>query len=24
VDSANLSTVFPNIGRFLTPNLGFV
>jgi uncharacterized protein (DUF1501 family) len=24
VDSANLSTVFPNISRFLTPNLGFV
>jgi uncharacterized protein (DUF1501 family) len=24
VDSGNLSTVFPNIGRFATPNLGFV
>jgi uncharacterized protein (DUF1501 family) len=24
VDSGNLSTVFPNIGRFTTPNLGFI
>jgi uncharacterized protein (DUF1501 family) len=24
VDAGNLSTVFPNIGRFATPNLGFV
>jgi uncharacterized protein (DUF1501 family) len=24
VDSGNLSTVFPNIGRFATPNLGFI
>jgi uncharacterized protein (DUF1501 family) len=24
VDSGNLSTVFPNLGRFSTPNLGFV
>ena len=24
VDSGNLSTVFPNIGRFATPNLGFM
>jgi uncharacterized protein (DUF1501 family) len=24
VDSGNLSTVFPNIGRFASPNLGFV
>jgi uncharacterized protein (DUF1501 family) len=24
VDPGNLSTVFPNIGRFATPNLGFV
>jgi uncharacterized protein (DUF1501 family) len=24
VDSGNLATVFPNIGRFATPNLGFV
>jgi uncharacterized protein (DUF1501 family) len=24
VDSSNLSTVFPNLGRFSTPNLGFV
>jgi len=24
VDSSNLSTVFPNIGRFTNPNLGFV
>jgi len=24
VDSSNLSTVFPNIGRFTTPNLGFM
>ncbi len=24
VDNGNLSTVFPNLGRFLTPNLGFV
>lgn len=24
VDSGNLSTVFPNLGRFATPNLGFV
>jgi uncharacterized protein (DUF1501 family) len=24
VDSGNLSTVFPNIGRFITPNLGFI
>ena len=24
VDSSNLSTVFPNIGRFANPNLGFV
>jgi uncharacterized protein (DUF1501 family) len=24
VDSSNLSTVFPNIGRFATPNLGFI
>jgi len=24
VDNANLSTVFPNVGRFATPNLGFV
>jgi uncharacterized protein (DUF1501 family) len=24
VDSGNLSTVFPNIGRFTTPNLGFM
>ncbi len=24
VDNSNLSTVFPNIGRFATPNLGFV
>jgi uncharacterized protein (DUF1501 family) len=24
VDSGNLSTVFPNIGRFASPNLGFI
>jgi uncharacterized protein (DUF1501 family) len=24
VDNSNLSTVFPNLGRFATPNLGFV
>jgi uncharacterized protein (DUF1501 family) len=24
VDSGNLTTVFPNIGRFTTPNLGFI
>ena len=24
VDAGNLSTVFPNIGRFASPNLGFV
>jgi uncharacterized protein (DUF1501 family) len=24
VDSGNLTTVFPNLGRFATPNLGFV
>ena len=24
VDSGNLATVFPNLGRFATPNLGFV
>ncbi len=24
VDSSNISTVFPNLGRFATPNLGFV
>jgi len=24
VDNSNLATVFPNIGRFATPNLGFV
>ncbi len=24
VDSSNLATVFPNIGRFATPNLGFI
>jgi uncharacterized protein (DUF1501 family) len=24
VDSGNLATVFPNIGRFSTPNLGFI
>jgi uncharacterized protein (DUF1501 family) len=24
VDSGNLSTVFPNLGRFSTPNLGFI
>jgi Uncharacterized protein conserved in bacteria len=24
VDSGNLATVFPNLGRFSTPNLGFV
>jgi len=24
VDSANLATVFPNLGRFSTSNLGFV
>lgn len=24
VDSGNLATVFPNLGRFTTPNLGFV
>jgi uncharacterized protein (DUF1501 family) len=24
VDSGNLSTVFPNIGRFTSPNLGFI
>jgi uncharacterized protein (DUF1501 family) len=24
VDNSNLSTVFPNLGRFSTPNLGFV
>lgn len=24
VDSANLDTVFPNLGRFTTPNLGFI
>jgi uncharacterized protein (DUF1501 family) len=24
VDNSNLSTVFPNIGRFATPNLGFM
>ncbi len=24
VDSGNLSTVFPNLGRFATPNLGFL
>ena len=24
VDSGNLNTVFPNIGRFATPNLGFI
>lgn len=24
VDSSNLATVFPNLGRFSTPNLGFV
>jgi len=24
VDSSNLSTVFPNLGRFATPNLGFM
>jgi uncharacterized protein (DUF1501 family) len=24
VDSSNLGTVFPNLGRFSTPNLGFV
>ncbi len=24
VDSGNLATVFPNIGRFTTPNLGFI
>ena len=24
VDSGNLATVFPNIGRFATPNLGFI
>jgi uncharacterized protein (DUF1501 family) len=24
VDSGNLTTVFPNIGRFSTPNLGFI
>jgi len=24
VDSGNLGTVFPNVGRFSTPNLGFV
>jgi uncharacterized protein (DUF1501 family) len=24
VDNTNLSTVFPNVGRFATPNLGFV
>ena len=24
VDSSNLSTVFPNLGRFTSPNLGFI
>jgi len=24
VDNSNLSTVFPNLGRFATPNLGFI
>jgi len=24
VDSSNLSTLFPNVGRFATPNLGFI
>ena len=24
VDNSNLATVFPNLGRFTTPNLGFV
>src|SRR5204862_8167425 len=24
VDNSNLATVFPNIGRFATPNLGFL
>jgi uncharacterized protein (DUF1501 family) len=24
VDSGNISTVFPNLGRFASPNLGFV
>jgi uncharacterized protein (DUF1501 family) len=24
VDSSNLTTVFPNLGRFATPNLGFI
>src|SRR5205807_3949270 len=24
VDTSNLTTVFPNIGRFATPNLGFI
>jgi uncharacterized protein (DUF1501 family) len=24
VDSSNLATVFPNLGRFATPNLGFI
>jgi uncharacterized protein (DUF1501 family) len=24
VDSGNLATVFPNIGRFASPNLGFI
>jgi uncharacterized protein (DUF1501 family) len=24
VDNSNLATVFPNLGRFSTPNLGFV
>ena len=24
VDSSNLTTVFPNLGRFTTPNLGFI
>jgi uncharacterized protein (DUF1501 family) len=24
VDNGNLATVFPNIGRFATPNIGFI
>jgi uncharacterized protein (DUF1501 family) len=24
VDNSNLATVFPNLGRFVSPNLGFI
>jgi uncharacterized protein (DUF1501 family) len=24
VDNSNLATVFPNLGRFTSPNLGFI